>query len=50
VAFTALEFVNSLGARYGFWMVPRVLNDNAVSDSTHRLRIRAQAGQKATST
>ena len=50
VAFTALELVNSLGAQHGFWMVPRVLNDNAAVDPTHRLRIRTQTEQKATTT
>ena len=46
VAFTALELVNSLAARCGFWLVPRVLNDRAAANPTHRLRIRAQAEQK----
>ena len=40
VALTALELANALGARMGYWIVPRVLN-RAVDDeeSAHRLRL-----------
>ena len=48
VALTALERVNSLGARCGFWVVPRVLNDHGTGEPAHRLRLRADAEQKAT--
>ena len=49
VALTALELVNSLGVRHGFWMVPRILNDNATVKGTHRLRIRTRTDQKVIS-
>ena len=40
VALTALELVNSLGARMGFWIVPRVLHQAVDSGETsHRLRL-----------
>ena len=39
MAFMALELVNSLAARYGFWIVPRILNGDAASDATPRLRV-----------
>ena len=48
VALTALERVNSLGARNGFWVVPRVLNDNGSGEAAHRLRLRAEAERKPT--
>ena len=40
VALTALKLVNSLGARMGFWIVPRVLNQSEEKEETsHRLRL-----------
>ena len=40
VALTALELVNTFGARMGFWIVPRVLNRSAEKgESSHRLRL-----------
>ena len=39
MAFMALELVNSLAARYGFWIVPRILNGDAAWDATPRLRV-----------
>ncbi len=39
MAFMALELVNSLAARYGFWIVPRILNGDSAWDATPRLRI-----------
>ena len=40
VALTALELVNSLGARMGLWIVPRVLNQaKEKEESSHRLRL-----------
>lgn len=46
VALSALELVNSIGARLGFWVVPRVLNDNADVEKGHRLRIRPDSETK----
>lgn len=42
LALTALELVNSIGARMGFWVVPRVLNDSPAAERGHRLRIRSE--------
>jgi hypothetical protein len=40
VALTALELVNTFGARMGFWIVPRVLNRaEEKEESAHRLRL-----------
>lgn len=39
MAFMALELVNSLAARHGFWIVPRILNGDAAWDATPRLRV-----------
>ena len=49
VALTALELVNSMAARVGFWVVPRVLNDVQSADESHRLRIRNAANPEAMS-
>ena len=40
VALTALELANALGARMGYWIVPRVLNRaEEKNESAHRLRL-----------
>ena len=40
VALTALELVNALAARMGYWIVPRVLNRaEEKNESAHRLRL-----------
>ena len=43
MAFMALELVNSLAARYGLWIVPRILNGDSAWDTTPRLRVPARA-------
>ena len=43
MAFMALELVNSLAARYGLWIVPRILNGDSAWDTTPRLRVPTRA-------